>query len=265
MHLPKKKFHEQFIPGTVWNNYMYIHTNLTKMTKTALFSLIGAGLLTFAACKNAPKSDVAETGDAQEVVLTEGSAEVAVNTAASNLEWVGTKLSTYHSGTVAIKSGTLMLKDGGLTGGKFVIDMPTMKSVKDDNETNTKLTGHLMSPDFFDVAQFPEAVLEITAVQPYAGTKAEGGNEAEISEYTVADPNATISANLTIKNVTKNITFPAKVTVNPADVSAVAKFNINRKDWGVIYPGMPDDLIQDMIWFGVSLKAEAPKSETAMN
>lgn len=235
------------------------------MTKTALFSILGAGLLTFAACKQAPNSDVAETGDAQEVVLTEGSAEVAVNTTSSALEWVGTKLSTYHSGTVAIKSGNLMLKDGGLTGGKFVIDMPTLKSIKDDNETNSKLTGHLLSPDFFDVVQFPEAVLEITAVQPYNGSKADGGNETEISEYTVADPNSTISANLTIKNVTKNITFPAKVTVNPAQVTAVAKFNINRKNWGVTYPGMPDDLIQDMVWFGVSIKAEAPKSETAMN
>ena len=235
------------------------------MKKTALFTLIGAGLLTFSACKDAPKGDVAETGDAKEVVLTEGSATVDVNTSASSLEWVGTKLSTYHNGTVAIKSGSLMLKDGGLTGGKFVIDMPTLKSVKDDNETNTNLTGHLMSPDFFDVAKFPEATLEITGVQAFNGAKADGGDQVEINEYAVADPNVTISANLTIKGVTKNITFPAKVTVNAADVAAVAKFNINRKDWGIVYPGMPDDLIQDMIWFGVSLKAEAPKSDVAVN
>lgn len=245
---------------------IYVYTyKFEEMKKTALFTLIGATMLSFTACKNAPKSDVAETGEAQEVTLTEGAATVDVNTATSSLEWVGTKLSTYHNGTVAIKSGALMLKDGGLTGGKFVIDMPTLKSVKDDAETNTKLTGHLLSPDFFDVAKFPEATLEITGVQAFNGAKAEGGEQTEINEYTVADPNVTVSANLTIKDVTKNITFPAKVTVSTSDVTAVAKFNINRKDWGIVYPGMPDDLIQDMIWFGVSLKAEAPKSEVAVN
>lgn len=235
------------------------------MKKTTLLTLVGATLLTFSACKDAPESDNAETGEAKEVVLTEGATVVDINTSTSSLEWIGTKLSTYHSGTVAIKSGNLMLKDGALAGGKFVIDMPTLKSVKDDNMTNTKLTGHLLSPDFFDVTAHPEATLEITGVQPYNGTTADGGNETEISEYTVTDPNATVSANLTIKGVTKNITFPAKVTVTTSDVAAVAKFNINRKEWGIVYPGMPDDLIQDMIWFGVSIKASAPISETAMN
>jgi len=233
------------------------------MQKTLLITL-GAGLLTFAACKNAPQSDVAETGDAKTVVLTEGSAEASVDTKTSTLEWVGTKLSTYHSGTVAIKSGNLLLKDGQLTGGRFVIDMTTIASLKDNSETNVKLTGHLTSPDFFDVAKFPEAVLEITGVSASTGSSSAGGSEAEISEYTVADPNVTISANLTIKDVTKNISFPAKLEVGTDAVEATAKFNINRKDWGIVYPGMPDDLIQDMIWFGINIKT-AGEEQTAMN
>lgn len=232
--------------------------------KSTFFTLLGAGFLFLSACKDAPKGDVAETGDAQTVTLTEGSASVDVNTAASSLEWIGTKMSTYHPGTVAIKSGNLLLKDGQLTGGKFVIDMPTLKSVM-NNEADPKLTGHLQSPDFFDVAKFPEASLEITGVKAFDGATTTGGDQAEINEYAVTDPNVTISANLTIKGVTKGITFPAKVTVNASDVNAVAKFNINRKDWGIVYPGMPDDLIQDLIWFGVSLKAEVPAGETALN
>jgi polyisoprenoid-binding protein YceI len=244
---------------------MYIHTTykIRKM-KSTLFTLLGAGLLFVSACKDAPKGDVAETGDAQTVTLTEGSASVDVNTAASSLEWIGTKMSTYHPGTVAIKSGNLMVKDGQLTGGKFVIDMPTLKTLM-GNEADAKLTGHLQSPDFFDVAKYPEASLEITSVKAFDGAATTGGDQAEINEYSVADPNVTISANLTIKGITKGITFPAKVTVNPTDASAVAKFNINRKDWGIVYPGMPDDLIQDLIWFGVSIKAELPAAETALN
>lgn len=229
------------------------------MKKITILTILGASVLSFTACKQAPKSDEALTGDAKSVFITEGAASIAINTSESKLEWVGTKLSTYHSGTVNIKSGDLQLKDGVLAGGKFVMDMPTMISLKDDNETNTKLTGHLTSPDFFDVVTYPEAIFEVTGVKPYTGSKAAGGEQAEISEYTVADPNFLVSGNLKIKDVTKNIEFPAKVTVNNNGVEAVAKFNIDRKLWNVVYPGMPDDLIQDMIWFGISLKASAPE------
>ncbi len=227
------------------------------MKKTTILTILGAAVLSFTACKQAPKSDEALTGDAKAVSITEGAASININTTESKLEWVGTKVSAYHNGTINIKSGDLQLKDGSLTGGKFIIDMPSLVSLKDDNESNTKLTGHLTSPDFFDVATYPEASFEITGVKPFAGTKSAGGEQTEISEYTVADPNFLVSGNLKIKDVTKNIEFPAKITVNNNGVDAVAKFNIDRKLWNITYPGMPDDLIQDMIWFGISLKANA--------
>jgi len=236
---------------------MYIHIKQKMMKKTTIFTLVGAIALTFTACKNAPDSDEAKTGDAKEVSITEGAATVAINTTDSKVEWIGTKLSTYHSGTVNIKSGDLQLKDGVIAGGKFVMDMPTLISLKDDATTNGKLTGHLLSPDFFDVATYPESTFEITGVKPFTGATATGGDQAEISEYTVTDPNFMVSGNLKIKDVTKNIEFPAKITVNNNGVDAVAKFNIDRKLWNIVYPGMPDDLIQDMIWFGISIKASA--------
>lgn len=228
------------------------------MIKTTIITIASAVLLTFSACKSAPNADEAKTGEAQEVKLTEGSATVPINVTESKLEWIGTKVTAYHSGTVAIKSGDIMVKDGMISGGKFVLDMPTLVSLKDDEGSNGKLTGHLKSPDFFDVATYPESTFEITAVTPFSGTvENTGGSETEISEYSVTDPNYTISGNLTIKDVTKNITFPAKVSVNNNSVEAVAKFNIDRKQWNLVYPGKPDDLIKDMIWFGISIKANA--------
>ena len=80
------------------------------MKKTTIFTLVGAIALTFTACKNAPDSDEAKTGDAKEVSITEGAATVAINTTDSKVEWIGTKLSAYHSGTVNIKSGDLQLQ-----------------------------------------------------------------------------------------------------------------------------------------------------------
>ena len=64
-----------------------------------------------------------------------------------------------------------------------------------------------------------------------------------------------MSGNLTLKGVTKNIEFPARITVSGNIAEAIAKFNIDRKEWGIVYPGQPDDLIRDQIHLGISIKA----------
>jgi polyisoprenoid-binding protein YceI len=90
-------------------------------------------------------------------------------------------------------------------------------------------------------------------VKPFSGTIVTDDTENEISIYKVSDPNVTISGNLTIKDVTKNIEFPAKVSVSESGATAMAKFMIDRTEWGITYKGMPDDLIRNDVWFGVSL------------
>ena len=72
------------------------------------------------------------------------------------------------------------------TGGDVVIE-GTAKvasiTTKDDN-----LTGHIQSPDFFDQERFPEATLRSTSV------RRDGDN-------------VSIDADLTLKGVTKSVTF----------------------------------------------------------
>ena len=52
--------------------------------------------------------------------------------------------------------------------------------------------------------------------------------------------------------VTRAITFPATIGVSANEVTVNAEFAINRKDFGIVYPGKPDDLIAD----DVALKFE---------
>ena len=82
----------------------------------------------------------------------------------------------------------------------------------------TKLHGHFAAEDFFNTAKYATAKFEITACE----VKAEGDNTH------------LISGNLTIKDSTKNISFPAKVTVGET-VTATGKVVINRLDWGINY------------------------------
>src|SRR5690606_19746327 len=122
---------------------------------------------------------------------------------------------------------------GKLTGGNFVVDMNSITNEDiTDPEYKGKLEGHLKSDDFFAVEKYPTSTFEITEVADHG------------------DGKVSVSGNLTIRDTTKNITFNAAVSENSATKIVVeSDFNINRKDWGVVYAGQKDDLISDEINF----------------
>jgi polyisoprenoid-binding protein YceI len=230
---------------------------MKKMNPAYLFAI---AFLLFTACTSAPESDKAATTEAKEVAATASGDALKVDNAASKIEWVATKVSTYHTGTINIKSGELNMKDSAITGGSFILDMSSIVvsgPEGSDPKKNEKLLEHLKSPDFFNVNANPEATFAITTVTPFTGTTGDSADprQASISKYKVADPTHNISGNLTIKGISRNITFPAKITIANNTVDAIAKFNINRKDWDIVYPGKPDDLIRDEIHLGIALKA----------
>lgn len=45
----------------------------------------------------------------------------------------------------------------------------------------------------------------------------------------------TVTGNLTLKDITKSITFPAKIAMAENQVTADANFNIDRTQWGIVY------------------------------
>lgn len=229
-----------------------------------VISLIGAvlaGSVIIVSCTSAPESDEAKTTEAKKVNEDKGGEVWMLNVADSKIEWVATKVSGYHTGNVPLKSGEINVKNGEITGGKFVMDLVNMQvsgPKGSDTVNNKKLLGHLKSADFFDVEKDPEGSFELTGVKLYKGKAIKDSvdpRQDEISKYKVTDPTHLVSGNLTLKGVTKNIEFPARITVSGNTAEAIAKFNIDRKDWGIVYPGKPDDLIRDAIHLGISIKA----------
>jgi len=224
------------------------------------FSALLGIILFLGACTDAPESDKAETTDAVNMDQAVAGEAYTVNTNESNIEWVGTKVSGYHEGEIKLKGGQLMVSENNLVGGNFVIDMPTIAVTGPEGsneEMDQKLLGHLKSPDFFEIEKHPEATFEITSVAPFTGSVQDStdARQASISEYKVTDPTHTISGNLTIKGITKNVTFPAKVSVSDNSVNALAKFNVDRTQWNIVYPGQTDDLIRNDIHFGIKVQA----------
>lgn len=193
------------------------------------FSAITA-LCLMAACSQAPVADKAQTSEPQQATATATAGDkLAVDVASSTVAWIGTKPVGQHNGIFKIKSGELALNNGQLSGGKFVIDINSLQVLDGDADTQGKLGGHLKAADFFDVAKFPEATFEITGVQPYTAP-ADATQKALLEGAT-----HTISGNLTLKGVSKGVTFPAIVKATPESLAAQANFNINRTDWGLVY------------------------------
>jgi polyisoprenoid-binding protein YceI len=227
------------------------------MKSTNLIYLAAILALGFNACTDAPESDKAETSEAKAVETASGES-YKVDPAGSKIEFIGTKVTGYHLGEIKIKNGELAVKDGNVTGGNFILDMTSLDIYGGkDTAADNKLEGHLKSKDFFEVQGNPEATFVVTSVKPFTGTVKDTVDKRQeaISKYKVSNPTHTISGNLTIKGVTKNIEFPAQVTISANSVDALAKFNIDRREWNIVYPGKPDDLIRDQVHLGIALKA----------
>lgn len=193
------------------------------------------------------KTETVKTEDAQNVVQADNTAkEYAVSLGETSLEWKATeKVGGGHNGKIKLAGGTLNVAGTELKAGKFEIDMASIQ-VDDvtDPQKNAKLVGHLKNDDFFAVDKFGKSTFEITAV--------EKGNTPD---------SATVKGNLTIKDITKNISIPAKITVDSANANVWADFSIDRTQWdikyksGKVFPELGDKAIDDAIQFKLALKA----------
>ncbi len=205
--------------------------------------ILATAVSLLAACNNAPKADEATTGERQEETTATGT-PYAVDSS-STVTWTGTKPTGSHTGTFAITSGELMVSDTKLTGGNFTFNIAGMKNTDLDADGAAKLVGHLQSPDFFDVAKYPTASFVITSVEDYVAD----------STAVMKDATHKITGNLTLKDQTKSVSFPAKVTVDASTAAAMAEFNIDRTLWGMNYKG-PDNPQDWVIKKEVNIKVD---------
>lgn len=147
---------------------------------------------------------------------------VKVNTQESTLKWHATKVTGEHFGTINVESGELQLTGNNLTGGVFTIDMSSITNTDLPAEYKAKLEGHLKSDDFFSTEKFKNSVLKIKSVSAIKNAKP-------------GTDNYTITADLTIKGITKEITFPSMVVVSKDKVIANSSIDINRAAYDVRY------------------------------
>jgi polyisoprenoid-binding protein YceI len=159
------------------------------------------------------------------------------------ITWKGKKVTGSHEGTINLKSGGLDYNKGVPTGGSFVIDMTSIAVTDLKAGGAKKLRGHLMSPDFFDVASHPEAKFMIT----------------NISRAENLDGAYNVEGDLTIKGITKGLQFRTDVTKEDGHMIARATINVDRTLYNIKYgsgkffDSLGDKMIDDNFELNVTL------------
>lgn len=168
---------------------------------------------------------------------------LAIDRASSSVGFTGAKVTATHDGSFSQFEGTIELDPQDLTASSVRVTVQ-MSSLSIEP---AQLAAHLLNPDFFDAPQFPTATFESTAVRA-GGEGTVGGQPAT----------HTVTGNMTMRGQTRSISIPAIVTVEPTGVRARSEFTINRRDFDIVYPGMPDDLISNDVV--IRFDVRAPRS-----
>lgn len=219
-------------------------------TKLNFLSLLAVFTVFFISCKGEKKNET-DANAAEEVKETPVAAiTYAADPASSTIEWVGKKPLGQHTGTIAISQGTLSVKGDAIESGTFMMDMNSITVTDLEGEEKAGLEGHLKglaegSEDhFFNVAKFPTASFAITGI-----------SEEEGKKY--------VKGNLTIKGISKNISFPVTTSTQGDEMTLSSEtFTINRTQWNVnygsksIFSDLGDKFINDDIELKVTIKAK---------
>jgi polyisoprenoid-binding protein YceI len=164
-----------------------------------------------------------------------------INTEKSSITWKAYKVTGSHYGTVNLTSGSLTFSDGKLSGGAFEVNMTTLGSTDLEGEWKDKLDGHLKSEDFFSVEKHQSSTLIFTDV------KASGKNSYQVT------------GNLTIKGITKPVTFELAVYGSKANATLKvdrAQYDI-RYGSGSFFDNLGDKTIYDEFDLVVDLEWDA--------
>jgi polyisoprenoid-binding protein YceI len=188
---------------------------------------------------NKPKATVANAAPERDSKKPAGAGTLVISPENSKVEFVAAKVTRSHNGSFKQFAGAIDLVNNNVEGSRVTIDIEAGSVTTDEDD----LTKHLKTPDFFDVAKYPKAT--------FTSTKIEAANAGGATHN--------VTGNFELHGIKKSITFPATIQVAPDSVSVNAEFAINRRDFGLVYPGKADDLIRDGVVIKLTVKVPRAK------
>lgn len=144
---------------------------------------------------------------------------VSIDVKKSTLHWKGTKMGGLrsHEGTVPLKDGRLFFEKNKLVGGYIIADMNGIGITdipKHETTAIRNLTNHLKSE--FNTQRYSTSKFEITRVVSHS------------------EDSLTVWGNMSIKDVTKNIAVPLKISTSAGGSRTYqTSFVLDRFAWNI--------------------------------
>lgn len=209
--------------------------NKTVITIIGIIIIIILAFVIFGGRAEAPEEEIESEVD-REVITENGT--YSVDASASDVRWEAGKtliLNYTDRGMIDLKAGEIVVEDGEVVSGNLVFDMTTINATETSNTENTvdRLTNHLKSDDFFAVETYPEATFEVTGVEMVGGI-----------DYN-------LTGDLTIRDKTESITFPAEIYADGENVVVEADITVDRTLFdvrfgsGTFFENLGDNIIDD--------------------
>jgi polyisoprenoid-binding protein YceI len=173
----------------------------------------------------------------------------SIATASSTVQWTARKtlVDGYEDTGEFPVSGEVTVATGRQLSATTTFDMANLEvvSVSNQNAGTDRLASHLRSEDFFAVDQYPTSSLATT----------------DVTSASSATTSFAVTADLTMKGVTNEVSFPAEIGMSGDDLIVRADTEIDRSRWNVRYgsPSFFNDLgnnvIGDMVDISVDIVA----------
>jgi polyisoprenoid-binding protein YceI len=212
---------------------------------TASFLLINTS------CKQRTEGEQARDANAMQETVDNGT-RYEIDASQSEIKWKGFKPVGAHEGIVPVSGGHFTIREGAITSGEVTIDMTNLRVNDLQGEQKANLEGHLKGTvagkenDFFNVQQFPAAKFVFRSASRL-------DNDPEGTH--------TIHGDLTIKDITKPVSFKANVDVGTGDMIRVTTpaFDIDRTEWDIRFKSKKffDDLRDDFVNDNIQLQITA--------
>ena len=227
--------------------------------KTTKFLALLAIVAIFAACKSGedtpdePTTDVeTTTGDAYTVDVTN-----------SGIHFVASapEDAYHHHGMFSLNSGSVEVTDGNISGGTIEINLASLTIMDDpmEEEKRGKLTGHLLSPDFFGAEEMSTATLTINSATPFEGEwNPDPAHEAVMTlmaDEMFAQPSHMVSGTLNVKGQDQPVDMLALVDMNDATISAKVMMKMDRTEMGLRFQSDAEAKAAPTVYVTASLSA----------
>ncbi len=186
-------------------------------------------------------SESSDSSSMQESATAGTGDEFKILTDKSGVQWTGSKLTLKHEGNINIQEGEFWIKEGKITAGRVVLDMNSITVSDLEGKDKEDLETHLKDTDFFETHEFPTGKFVLTEIK-------------ELNDSTFTHE---VSGNLSLKGISKRISFPAVITIEGNNFIANANFNIDRSKWGIVYKGRLDNIISDEINLNIMIQASS--------